>query len=67
MSSFVIATPGFLAAAVADWTGIEQAVGAANAAAGSTTRVLTAAGDEVSAAIARLFGVCVCRGQPWRL
>ncbi|SOJ55415.1 PE-PGRS family protein PE_PGRS16 [Mycobacterium simulans] len=57
MSSFVIATPGILASAAEGLTGLEETIGAANAAAASsTTHVLTAAGDEVSAAIARLFG-----------
>ncbi|WP_204800746.1 PE family protein [Mycobacterium riyadhense] len=57
MSSFVIATAGSLASAAEGLTGLEEAIRAANAsAASSTTHVLTAAGDEVSAAIARLFG-----------
>ncbi len=57
MSSYVIAAPEALAAASADLTGIGEAIkGAAAAAAPSTTGILAAAGDEVSAAIASLFG-----------
>ena len=57
MSSYVIAAPEALAAASADLTGIEEAIkGAAAAAAPSTTGIVAAAGDEVSAAIASLFG-----------
>ncbi|OBA70392.1 hypothetical protein A5641_12905, partial [Mycobacterium sp. 1554424.7] len=57
MSSFLITAPEALAAASADLTGIGSAIRAANAAAGATTtQVLPAAGDEVSAAIAALFG-----------
>ncbi len=57
MSSFVIAAPEVLAAASQDFAGIGSAIRAANAAAaGSTTRVLAAAGDEVSAAISDVFG-----------
>ncbi|OQZ89980.1 hypothetical protein BST11_14795 [Mycobacterium alsense] len=57
MASFVIATPEMMAAAAGNLTGIGSAVRAANlAAAGSTTQVLAAAQDEVSAAIAEMFG-----------
>src|SRR5262245_4392385 len=57
MSSYLIATPEVLSAASGDLTGIGSAIRAANAAAaGSTTQVLAAAGDEVSAAIATLLG-----------
>lgn len=57
MASYVIAAPEALAAASADLTGIEEAIkGAAAAAAPSTTGILAAAGDEVSAAIAKFFG-----------
>jgi hypothetical protein len=57
MSSYVIAAPEAFAAASADLTGIGEAIkGAAAAAAPSTTGILAAAGDEVSAAIANLFG-----------
>jgi len=55
--SFVVAAPEALAAAAAEVAGIGSAVGAAHAvAAGATTSVAVAAGDEVSAAIASLFG-----------
>ncbi|WP_156763723.1 PE family protein, partial [Mycobacterium sp. 852002-50816_SCH5313054-b] len=53
--SFVIAAPDMVAAAASDLAGIESALGAARAAAVSTTGVLAAAEDEVSAAIAALF------------
>src|SRR6516225_7747391 len=54
--SFVIAAPEMMAAAASDLAGIESALSAAHAAAAtSTTQVLAAAGDEVSAAIAALF------------
>jgi PE family len=57
MSSFVIASPDVLASASRDLTGIGSAIRAANAAAASpTTGIVAAAGDEVSAAIAALFG-----------
>jgi hypothetical protein len=57
MPSFVTANAGLLAAAATDLTVIGDAVEAARvAAAGSTTQVLSAGGDEVSAAIAQLFG-----------
>ncbi|WP_152531348.1 PE family protein, partial [Mycobacterium sp. UM_CSW] len=53
--SFVIAAPETLASAAADLAGIGSALGAARAAALSTTGVLPAAADEVSAALAALF------------
>ena len=57
MSSYVIAAPQALAAAAGDLTGIREAIRAATAvAAPSTTGIAAAAGDEVSAAIASLFG-----------
>jgi PE family len=57
MSSFVIAAPEAFAAASSNLNGIGSALSAANAAAAtSTTQMLPAAGDEVSAAVARLFG-----------
>ena len=56
-SSYVIAAPEALAAASADFSGIGEALRAANAAASvPTTSLLAAAQDEVSAAIASLFG-----------
>ena len=55
--SFVIAGPEALAAASADLGGIGTAIREATAtAAYSTTNVLPAAADEVSAAISALFG-----------
>jgi len=57
MSSFVVATPDAFAAASENLTGIGSAITQAHAAAAaSTSQVLPAAEDEVSAAIARLFG-----------
>ncbi|WP_156452636.1 PE family protein, partial [Mycobacterium gordonae] len=54
--SFVIAAPELMAAAAAQASGIGLSVSTANAAAAaSTTGVLAAAADEVSAAIAALF------------
>ena len=54
--SFVIAAPGLVTDAAADIAGIGSSVLAAHrAAAASTTGVVAAAGDEVSAAIASLF------------
>ena len=56
--SFVIAGTEQIAAAAADVSSIEAAVSAANLAAVSpTTGLAAAAADEVSAAIAKLFGV----------
>lgn len=54
--SYMIATPAALTAAATDIDGIGSAVSVANAAAvAATTGVLAAGGDEVLAAIARLF------------
>ncbi|BBZ37177.1 PE domain-containing protein [Mycobacterium conspicuum] len=54
--SYVITAPQMLASAATDLAGIGSSLGEANAAAAaSTTKVLSAAADEVSAAIARLF------------
>ncbi|MGA9362550.1 MAG: PE domain-containing protein [Mycobacterium sp.] len=54
--SYVIAAPEFVTAAATDLAGIGSSLSEANAAAAaSTTRVITAAGDEVSAAIAAVF------------
>ncbi|KAA1245938.1 PE family protein, partial [Mycobacterium simiae] len=56
--SFLSAAPEVLAAAAADLSGIGEVIGAANvAAAGQTVAVLAAGADEVSAAVAALFGV----------
>ena len=56
MSSFVMVSPEVLSAASSDMSGIGSAVRSAHAfAAGSTTSVLAAAGDEVSAAVSELF------------
>ncbi|MCV7122456.1 PE family protein, partial [Mycobacterium lacus] len=53
----MIAAPEALTAASAELTGIASTIRAANsAAAASTTEILAAGSDEVSAAIARLFG-----------
>jgi hypothetical protein len=55
--SFVIAAPDFMAAVATDLENIRSTISAANsAAAGSTTALLPTAEDEVSAAIAALFG-----------
>ncbi|WP_139828496.1 PE family protein, partial [Mycobacterium riyadhense] len=55
--SFVSVAPELVVAAAADLARLGSAVSAANAAvAGSTTTLLAAGGDEVSAAIAALFG-----------
>ncbi len=55
--SFVIAVPEVVQAAASDLAGIRSALTAANAAAAApTTSILAAAEDEVSAAIAALFG-----------
>ncbi len=54
--SYVIAAPEFVTVAASDLATISSSLGEANAAAAaSTTRVIAAAGDEVSAAIAALF------------
>ena len=55
--SLVIATPDVLASAATDLANIGFIITAAEAAAFSTTGVLAAAEDEVSAAIAALFSV----------
>lgn len=55
--SFVIASPAQVQAAAEDLAGIRSSlVEAASSAAGSTTAVLPAAADEVSAAISAMFG-----------
>ena len=55
--SFVIAVPEVVSVAAVEVARIGLSIGAANsAAAAATTDVLAAAGDEVSAAIAALFG-----------
>ncbi|MEK0682403.1 PE domain-containing protein, partial [Mycobacterium ulcerans] len=55
--SFVSVVPEWVAAAATDAAGIGSVVGAANAAAaGATTSVTAAAGDEVSVAIGAVFG-----------
>lgn len=57
MSSYLIAAPEAVGLASNDLSGIGAAVEEATAAAApSTTRIAAAAGDEVSTAIARLFG-----------
>ncbi|EUA21524.1 PE family protein [Mycobacterium kansasii 662] len=57
MSSYVIAAPDAIATASGNLTGIEEAIRkAAAAASSSTTRIAVAAADEVSTAIATLFG-----------
>jgi hypothetical protein len=53
--SFVTVGPEFVGQAAGQLENIGSALSAANAAATSTTRVVPAAGDEVSAAIASLF------------
>jgi hypothetical protein len=56
--SYVLSAPEMLATAATDVDGIASAISTAKgAAAGPTTSVLAAAEDEVSAAIAKLFGV----------
>ena len=57
MSSFVFTTPEALAQASGDLSGIADALhGATAAATPSATGIVAAAGDEVSTAIARVFG-----------
>jgi hypothetical protein len=57
MSSYVMAAPEAFAVASGDLTGLEEAIeGTAAAAAPSTTVIVAAAGDDVSEAIASLFG-----------
>src|SRR5689334_19257257 len=54
--SFVIAAPEFVTAAASDLADIGAAINAANVAAtGTTTAVVAAGADEVSAAVASLF------------
>ncbi|MEK1233433.1 PE family protein, partial [Mycobacterium ulcerans] len=54
--AFVLAVPDMVAEAAADLAGVGSVIDAANtAAAGSTTGIVAAAEDEVSAAIAALF------------
>ncbi|MGB9308642.1 MAG: PE family protein, partial [Mycobacterium sp.] len=54
--SFLFAVPERVATAATDLSGIGSAINAANtAAAGSTTSLLAAGADEVSAAVAALF------------
>ncbi|TKR49725.1 PE family protein, partial [Mycobacterium tuberculosis] len=55
--SFVIAAPEVIAAAATDLASLGSSISAANAAAAANTTALIAAGaDEVSTAIAALFG-----------
>jgi PE family len=55
--SFVFATPEAVATAATDLANIASTIGAANAAAiAPTTRLPAAGADEISAAIAALFG-----------
>ena len=61
--SFVIADPEMLLAAASDLEGIRSGLVAANASAGMTTGLAPAAADEVSAAIAGMFGTY---GQEYR-
>lgn len=62
--SFVITNPEVLTSVCSDLTGIGSRISEANAAAvAPTTHVLAAAGDEVSAAVAALFGA---RGQAFQ-
>jgi len=57
MSSFIFATPEALAQAAGELSGIAETLhGATAAATPSATGVVAAAGDEVSTAIARVFG-----------
>lgn len=57
MSSYVSAAPDLLTSAATDLAGIASSLSEANSAAtAKTTAVIAAAKDEVSAAIARLFG-----------
>lgn len=59
--SYVIAAPEALVAAATDLATLGSTIGAANAAAaGSTTALLTAGADEVSAAIAA-YSECTAR------
>lgn len=55
--SWVMVSPELVVAAAADLAGIGSAISSANAAAAvNTTGLLTAGADEVSTAIAALFG-----------
>ncbi len=55
--SFVIAAPEFIAAAASDLASLGSTIATANtAAAANTTALLAAGADEVSAAIAGVFG-----------
>ena len=57
MSSYVIAAPDAFAVASGDLTGVGEAIeGAAAGAAPTTTKIVAAAADEVSAVVARFFG-----------
>lgn len=54
--SYVVTVPEFVGSAVGDLTNLASSINAARAAAaGSTTGVLAAGADEVSAAIASVF------------
>ncbi len=62
--TYVSAESQIIATAAADLEGIGSAINAAGAAAASpTSKVLAAAADEVSAAVARLFGAYGAQGQ----
>lgn len=55
--SYLVTAPDYLIAAALDLTGIQASLGAASAAASApTTAVVSAAADEVSAAISQFFG-----------
>ncbi|MDR3656896.1 MAG: PE family protein, partial [Mycobacterium sp.] len=55
--SFVIAAPEYVTAAASDLANVASTISAANAAAASpTSELLAAGGDEVSAAVASVFG-----------
>lgn len=57
MSTFLLVDPEIVTTASSDLKALGATIGSANAAAaGSTTSVLAAAQDEVSAAISQLFG-----------
>ncbi|CKP92101.1 PE-PGRS family protein [Mycobacterium tuberculosis] len=62
--SWVMVSPELVVAAAADLAGIGSAISSANAAAAvNTTGLLTAGADEVSTAIAALFGA---QGQAYQ-
>ncbi|MCV7379469.1 PE family protein [Mycobacterium alsense] len=67
MSTSLIAAPDALVAASADLSGIGEALGEAMASAGpATTNVASIAADEVSAAVAQVFGtVNAWKACPW--